>query len=135
MSELIDPARARSELGETVAGVFLDLCEAVPAEEAARLTGVVLRYMGEVRRALAEPALIDDSQAGQIAATCTALLEQYGKLDEAGQAAVVGAVRYFVRRVDGDDDMESPLGFDDDAVVVNFVIDLTGTDVPKVPPL
>jgi len=134
MSEPIYASRVRSELGDAVGGVFLKLVEVVPPEEAARLAGLIDRYMEDVRRALAEPALIDASQASHIAASCKALLALYEDLDESGRAAVVGAVRYFVRRVDADDDLESPLGFDDDAVVVNIVIDLVGADVPKVPP-
>jgi hypothetical protein len=35
-------------------------------------------------------------------------------------------VDYFVMRDDGEDDLHSPIGFDDDARVVNAVLDALG---------
>jgi uncharacterized membrane protein YkvA (DUF1232 family) len=45
---------------------------------------------------------------------------------------IVGAVRYFVYPYDAEDDLESMSGLVDDALVVNFVIEETGLDVPPV---
>ncbi len=56
-----------------------------------------------------------------IAADCEALLDAWERLDEAGQRLARAAVEYFLLCRDGDDDLASPEGLDDDAAVVSTV--------------
>ncbi len=56
-----------------------------------------------------------------IAADCDALLDAWEQLDEAGQRLARAGVEYFLLCRDGDDDLASPEGLDDDAAVVKAV--------------
>jgi len=56
-----------------------------------------------------------------IASDCEALLDAWDGLDEAGQRLARAAVEYFLLCRDGDDDLASPEGLDDDAAVVSTV--------------
>lgn len=56
-----------------------------------------------------------------IAADCEALLDAWDSLDDNGRRLVRGAVEYFLLSRDGDDDLATPEGLDDDAEVVKAV--------------
>ena len=56
-----------------------------------------------------------------IAHDCEALLTAWDGLDDAGQRLARAAVEYFLLCRDGDDDLASPEGLDDDAAVVSTV--------------
>jgi hypothetical protein len=56
-----------------------------------------------------------------IARDCEALLSAWEQLDEGGQRLARAAVEYFLLCRDGDDDLASPEGLDDDAAVVRAV--------------
>lgn len=59
---------------------------------------------------------------GQTIATgCEALLDAWDGLDEDGQNLARAAVQYFLLPRDGDDDLATPEGLDDDAAVVDVV--------------
>jgi hypothetical protein len=61
-----------------------------------------------------------------IAGACTALLDAWPRLDEQGQSLARAAVEYFLLCRDGDDDLATPDGLDDDAAVVAAVRDHLG---------
>jgi len=132
MSESIDRERAIGALGAEVAELFLDLAEPLPVEAALKMAEAVEQHLVQVRVEVAKAELLDLELGQQVAEACKALLDLYGSLDQASRAAVVGAVRYFVQQQDVDQDLGSVLGFDDDALVVNYVIELIGQDVPRV---
>jgi hypothetical protein len=56
-----------------------------------------------------------------IASDCEALLDAWEGLDATGQRLARAAVEYFLLCRDGDDDLASPEGLDDDAAVVRTV--------------
>jgi len=56
-----------------------------------------------------------------IAADCEALLDAWAQLDDNGRRLVRAAVEYFLLSRDGDDDLATPEGLDDDAEVVKAV--------------
>jgi hypothetical protein len=56
-----------------------------------------------------------------IARDCEALLSAWDGLDEPGQRLARAAVEYFLLCRDGDDDLATPEGLDDDAAVVSTV--------------
>lgn len=56
-----------------------------------------------------------------IASDCEALLDAWDGLEESGQRLARAAVEYFLLCRDGDDDLASPEGLDDDAAVVSAV--------------
>lgn len=56
-----------------------------------------------------------------IARDCEALLDGWARLDDEGQRLARAAVQYFLLCRDGDDDLATPEGLDDDAAVVRLV--------------
>lgn len=56
-----------------------------------------------------------------IARDCEALLDGWEGLDDEGQSLARAAVGYFLLCRDGDDDLATPEGLDDDAAVVRIV--------------
>ena len=61
--------------------------------------------------------------AEQLASRCKKLLNVYPELKEEDKRLVVGAVRYFVIHLDNLPDSTPVVGLDDDALVVNHVLE------------
>ncbi|MEM9452787.1 MAG: hypothetical protein AAGF11_01325 [Myxococcota bacterium] len=62
----------------------------------------------------------------QIARDCEALLDAWDRLDDNAQRLARAAVEYFLLCRDGDDDLATPEGLDDDAAVVQTVRERLG---------
>lgn len=71
---------------------------------------------------------VDIVTAEEVAARCRLLLEHYEEFSSRERAMVVGAVRYFVVEEDPFSDDVFASGFDDDARVVNHVLEQLGID-------
>ena len=133
MKVKLDEDRARGVLGDEIASIFLEHAEVVPLEEAERMVPLVkvhLEAAHTVRTSMIPD--VDVRLAEQLTAACLELLRVYPGLSDMSRAAVVGAVRYFMQASDASDDLSSREGFKDDAMVVNYVIEITGADLPKV---
>jgi uncharacterized membrane protein YkvA (DUF1232 family) len=129
----LDPQHALEALGPAIARLFLKHSEPLSVEEAWELVPLVdvhLEATHTVRTSMS--TMINVRMAEQLVTACKALLALYPDLDEKGRSAVVGAVRYFMQARDAEADLESESGFEDDALVVNYVIDLTGADIEPV---
>lgn len=74
-----------------------------------------------IREAAGPTSLADDDTGLELVARCRQLLARSPGLDHRGQRLVQVAVRYLVIEDDGDDDVGSPFGFDDDREVVDAV--------------
>ncbi len=77
-------------------------------------------YVEAIERASSQggpPAQLGHS----IARDCEALLDSWEQLDEDSQRLARAAVEYFLLCRDGDDDLATPEGLDDDAAVVSAV--------------
>lgn len=61
--------------------------------------------------------------AHEIARRCELLLELYDQRDVESRRLIIGAVRYFVSDEDAVGDASFATGFDDDARVVNYVLE------------
>lgn len=91
-----------------------------PPEELRR---EVEAYLEEVREVALERERVELPLAEQIATTCLQLLDGIGKhTPEDERRLIQVACRYFVMDEDGDSDMGSILGFDDDVAVLNGVL-------------
>ena len=78
-------------------------------------------YVAAIERAAASGYGPPLSVGKAIAADCEALLDAWDRLDDNGQRLVRAAVEYFLLSRDGDDDLATPEGLDDDAEVVKVV--------------
>lgn len=97
------------------------LCADPPASpEALRLS--IDAYLEAVRTAGARDPFVDQETAEWVHRGCVALLTLWPDLNPRHRALVTGACRYFVQTDDGEDDLGSLVGFDDDAEVVTHVL-------------
>jgi len=92
-------------------------------------------YVAEVRTLASSRAggsRIDVRLAEAVATACKRLLARIERSPPDGQAAIVGAVRYFLDTNDVDRD-DGGRGFADDAEVVNHVQSFVAPDLPRIP--
>lgn len=97
------------------------------------LKAQVETYREEVRAAAENNANVDLELAMSIAGSCLSLLATIdGDTSESHHRLVQLACRYFVEEEDEDGDLDSVIGFDDDAEVVNLVAGQLGLDDLKI---
>ena len=107
---------------------FQALCESVPVDSLSTVSNDLLVYVNVVREQSLEHQHVNIELADALIAGCQKMLEAYPSLDEKLQGYVVGALRYFVHNEDGVGDMAFGSGFDDDAKVINFVLEEIGVE-------
>ncbi len=103
---------------------FRRLCIDTSAEELRQLVEVVGIHLDHVK-ANAGPST-DVETAELVAEAAVELLAFSAGFDRRERALVRGAVEYFILNDDASDDLEDVLGFDDDARVLNSVLDRIG---------
>lgn len=85
------------------------------------------RHLEETRAAARRREFVDLALAERVAAGLHALLAALDHdTPDAHRRAVYGAARYFVQMEDGEHDLESEIGFHDDAEVLNAVARFVG---------
>jgi len=119
-------------LGREVAAVFSRHLDGASAAEFATLEAAFDPYLEQVRDCLGENEFLDINLAERLVATCRNLISACNQQDAEQVALVVAGIRYFLDPDDAEADCESVLGFDDDAQVVNWVIQATGLPVEPV---
>lgn len=86
-------------------------------------------YRQVVHQAAREKEFVDVDLADHIADACLELLDGVTKgAPQVERRLVQVAIRYFVEEEDADDDMASIFGFDDDAAVLNAVLNYLGRE-------
>ncbi|MEM7339213.1 MAG: hypothetical protein AAF467_11225 [Actinomycetota bacterium] len=103
---------------------FRQLCLPTSAEELAEMAEVVEFHLVQIKD-MAHPNA-DLELAERITASLLALLGEDADFDADERALIRGAIEYFILADDASDDMADLLGFDDDARVVNSVLDRIG---------
>ena len=88
-----------------------------PSELERRLSA----YGATLRTHIAHVDVLDLWTADLIERKCRAMIEKLEGADERTRRLVQSAVLYFVQQEDGEDDIRSPVGFDDDLEVVEAV--------------
>jgi uncharacterized membrane protein YkvA (DUF1232 family) len=121
---VLDADRVRAALGVRLADRFLQYATRPQPGERGRL---LIRIDEHVAGARGDAAL-----ATRIANACRLLVLRADDEPEVdARAAIVGAVRYFVDTYDLAPD-DAPRGYDDDAKVVDYVIDAVAPDLARV---
>jgi hypothetical protein len=121
--------------------LLLDFCAQVPEELSASVEEILARpavghedilaeldeYTSQIDAASRQRADLDVHLAEMILRTCRTLLEDdWGNLDSTQQSLVRLACVYYLDSDDADGDLESPFGFEDDALILNLVLDFIG---------
>jgi hypothetical protein len=107
---------------------FNNMCGVVSEEELKELTLLLEQTMEKTRELAMNSARIDLRLAEEISSRCRLLLEHYDEFTPQEQAFVIGAVRYFVVDDDPFSDDTFASGFDDDAQVINHVLEHLGIE-------
>lgn len=84
-------------------------------------------YTDRVRGEAAQNEHVDLPMAERIACSCRKLLELHEGFDNSQRRIVQAACRYFVLENDAESDL-APMGFDDDAEVMNAAVTTLGCD-------
>jgi hypothetical protein len=124
---VLDVERVRAELGPRLADRFLQYATAPEPDEAQRL----LFHVDEHMVLMARRGGADPERGKALASRCKHLLLRYFDASPEVRAAIAGAVRYFIDTHDMDRD-DGPLGFVDDAQVMNYVIRAVAPDLEPV---
>ena len=109
------------------------ILDALPREVAATFAGLwprvqpqpdglrraISQHCAEVERAAGKNEFLDTSLSRSLATVFETVLADWAELDTVQQAAVAAAVAYFALNEDAEDDLDSVLGFEDDALVFN----------------
>ncbi len=103
---------------------FRRLCIATSAEELAQLGDVIEMHLDHIRQN-AGP-MTDVETAEVIGESLTKVIRSNIEFDEEARSQIRGAVEYFLLTDDAAGDLEDALGFDDDARVLNTVLDRIG---------
>lgn len=130
---VLDPERVRTALGQRLGERFLKYAHQPAGDEVQTFLQRVDAYAVEVRRLASSKggSRIDVRLADAVAAACKRLLARIDRCPADGQAAIVGAVRYFLDTNDVDRD-DAARGFADDAEVVNHVQSFVAPDLPRI---
>ena len=107
---------------------FNRLCRAVSLEEIEQLRAILAERMTEMRENALSNNKINLGLAEKINERCNLLLQDYPDKSRHQQALIVGAVSYFVAENDSFSDEAFATGFNDDAQVVNHVLEEIGIE-------
>jgi hypothetical protein len=105
---------------------FVSGCVPTSAEELVKLRQAVADHLAFVSEAATRAASVDLETATAIADALAVVLADPASLGVEERALLRGAAEYFIRRDDGADDLADAIGFDDDARVLNRVLDALG---------
>ncbi len=103
---------------------FRRLCIETSESELEQMGEVVDLHLVQIREAAT--ATTDVETAELVAEAIRKLLSFTDQFDGSERAMVRGAVEYFILNDDASDDLDDALGFDDDARVLNSVLDRIG---------
>ncbi len=92
-----------------------------PLLESDTLARQLAEYVGRVKLAAGAHSLADWHTGLELADSAHALLRRWPSLDHRGRRLVQVAIRYLVLEDDGDSDLDSPFGFDDDREVMEAI--------------
>lgn len=107
---------------------FHRLCDPLPAELLPELRKDLDDFLQQSHDLAATNPRLNVHRVEQIHERCQFLLGQYEKFSREQQALVIGALRYFVIMEDSLADDNFVTGFDDDAKVVNYVLEELGIE-------
>ena len=103
---------------------FRRLCLETSADELLQLTAVVELHLSQIEEV--ESATADKETAKRIATSLDGLITSGDDFDASERSLIRGAVEYFLLADDASGDLDDALGFDDDARVLNSVLDRIG---------
>jgi len=109
---------------------FRRLCIETSAEDLGQLGEVIELHLDQIK---ANAGSVTDVETAELVAQAACKVLTYADQFNAQERAMVrGAIEYFLLNDDASDDLDDALGFDDDARVLNSVLDRIGRAELKV---
>jgi hypothetical protein len=108
------------------ARTFHRLCETLDSETVPQLREELQSAYEQIMDLAIERPLMDTRLVREIYERGLLLLDRYSGLSPQHQALVIGALRYFAATDDSFSDTHFASGFDDDAKVMNYVLEEVG---------
>jgi hypothetical protein len=105
---------------------FYSLCEELPEASIAELSTLVNEALSELREREKHVRFVDLDMAEAVTGGCLFLLGIYKERTGYERSLIIGAVRYYAISDDPFPDTMFATGLDDDAKVVNFVLEQLG---------
>lgn len=109
---------------------FRRLCLPTSSSDLAGLAGVVRMHLAHIRESATDRT--DIEMAVRISSAFEDLLTAADGFSDDERALIRGAVEYFLLVDDADGDLDDFLGFDDDARILNSVLDRLGQSEQKI---
>lgn len=113
---------------EHVIPTFQQLCQALAPSDIGDVRAAVEQHVLDLQSAKAEVLHVNLKLGREIGEVLTGLLDQYESFDEKQRALVIGAAAYFVHQDDPQGDTTFGTGLNDDAKVVNYVLNQLGIE-------
>ena len=129
---IVSRAQVEEAVGKEGADLFYSSAEVLDGDGIAALRKEMDEYVYDLDSVKKLYRNLDVKLAERIGEACRGLLDVSADLSPDQVAAVVGAVRYFVAPGDAQDDVWTERGLDDDARLVNLVIQAAGVPVTPV---
>jgi len=107
---------------------FKQLCREISPEEIPQLRTEVDTCLEELRTEAQQNELVNLQLAEEIAERCRFLLERYEQFGASQRKLIIGAVCYFAVEKDPFSDSSFASGMDDDAKVMNYVLQQIGVE-------
>ena len=111
---------------DTIIPTFRNMCEALSVDKLEDLKAELNACVDRLEEAAHRNPNLNISLARQIAQRCDYLIQQYPEYSKRKQGLVIGAVHYFAIADDPFPEEEFATGFDDDARVMNHVLEELG---------
>jgi len=83
-------------------------------------------YFDRIKDAHEKNSIVNVRLAGAIVSSIHAVCGDWDNIPDAAKSWCKGMIQYFVKTDDDEDDFESPIGFDDDADVLNACLKFAG---------
>lgn len=111
-----------------VRATFKKLCKSVPLEKIAEIRDELDQCVVSMENEAKTHTNMNIELARKLAERSRYLLDNYEQFDSQGQALAMGAVHYFAIAQDPISDTAFAGGFDDDAKVMNYVLQELGIE-------
>jgi hypothetical protein len=113
---------------QTVIPTFRSLCSAVSDEDAAQLISQLQAHLSQIEQDATTAPLLNVDLAHSIGRMSLYLLKRYPEFSIEHKALIIGAIRYFAFAEDALAESTFACGFDDDAKVMNYVLEKLGLE-------
>lgn len=113
---------------EGASALFLSLCELLDPSQIEELKAQLTDTYNEMLGLAQSSPNMNTRRLNDIFGVCSYLLSHYESLTQRHQSLVVGAIRYFMAEDDGLNDLVFYTGLDDDAKILNYVLEEIGIE-------